>query len=429
MKGARRLASMVLLGVVAAAAPVWGAQNDAPMDPLLRLLVKKGVITREEALELQKEYEAMQERTPAAEAPKAPHEAPAPVAAPEVAPLPNGLDRLHLGTLIFASYQDGREYGGVPGETVRRNRFTIKRAYLDVRYDVAPFLQARLTPDVRQDQTGDWRARFKYVYGRFHWGSWGFLGKPAVEFGLAHMPWLDWEEAINGFRMQDPMFLERNHLFNSADLGVLFGANLGPELPESYRREVDHHYAGRWGSFQVGIYNGSGYHSVEQTSNKAVEARVSLRPVPDTAPGFQVTAFGITGKGNTPEEPDWNLAVLMLSWETPRFTVTGQWERGEGNQSGTMVDAGGRALKHEGYSLFGRLRLGEARRWHLIGRWDHFDPDRDDALSDVQDRWIAGVAWQFFKGNSWLLDYEHLAHDTPGIPDEHRFQLTLQIKY
>jgi len=405
--------------------------DDGPaMDPLLRLLVKKGVITHEEAVAIQKEYDAMKAGRPAEPEPAAAERTEVvPEAAPERAPAPGGLENLHLGTLIFASYQDARVLGPVPGETVRDSRFTIKRAYLDVRYDVAPFLQARLTPDVRQDETGDWKGRFKYVYGRFHWERWGFIGKPAIEFGLAHMPWLDWEEAINGFRMQDPMFMERNHLFNSADLGVLLGGNFGDELPETYRREVNRHYAGRWGSFQIGIFNGGGYHSVEQTSNKAVEARVSFRPMPDSAPGFQLTAFGLTGEGNTAAAPDWNLAALMASWESPRFVVTAQWERGKGNQSGRMTDARGRPLEHEGYSIFGRVRLGERRRWHLIGRWDRFDPDREAAASDVRNRWIAGVGWEFLANNIWLLDYERLTHDAPGLPDEHRFQLTLQIKY
>ncbi|HHQ49498.1 MAG TPA: hypothetical protein ENK19_11530 [Acidobacteria bacterium] len=429
------LALTVMLG----AAMSLAAQQRPAMDPLLRLLVKKGVVTEQEAEELQREYEAMQRGTAQETARAAAPAPPSPVpqrqtatlkaeAAPP-APLPNKLDGLHIGTLIYASYQDARVYEGVPNETSRESRFTIKRAYLNVKLDIAPYLQARVTPDIHQDASGDWKTRFKYVYGKFHGKRLGFVGKPYAEFGLAHMPWLDWEEAINGFRMQGTMFLERNHIFNSADVGVLVGGNIGGELPEAYRHDVNHHYAGRWGSFQVGLYNGGGYHAEEQTSNKAIEGRISVRPLPDSLPGFQVTAFGLTGRGNTPAEPDWSLANFMLSYESPRFVVTGQYERGEGNQGGTMVDATGRSLKHEGYSIFGRVRFGERRNWHVIGRYDHFDPDRTSSASDERDRWIAGVAWQFIGENYWLLDYENLSHDTPGIPDEHRIQLTLQLKY
>ena len=429
------------LTVVLGAAVNLAAQQRPAMDPLLRLLVKKGVVTEQEAEELQREYQAMQRSTPPAQetARAAAPAPPSPAARKQTetleagaappAPLPNKLDGLHIGTLIYASYQDGRVYEGVPNETSRENRFVIKRAYLNVKLDIAPYLQARVTPDIHQDATGDWKTRFKYVYGKFHTKRLGFIGKPYVEFGLAHMPWLDFEEHINRFRMQDTMFMERNHLFNSADLGVMFGGNFGEELPEEFRHEVNHHYAGRWGSFQVGAYNGGGYHAVEQTSNKALEGRISIRPLPDSLPGFQVTAFGLTGKGNAPSEPDWSLADFMLSYESPRFVVTGQYERGEGNQKGNLVDGDGNPSKHDGYSVFGELRLGEKRAWSLIGRYDHFDPDRDGGTGDVQKRWIAGVAWQFYKGNYWLLDYQNLSHDTPGIPDEHRLQLTLQLKY
>jgi len=422
MSGHRCLARRMLI-VLLALGLFHGAAyagEDPPMDPLLRLLIRKGVITREEALEIQKEYDEEKKGTEETTAVRQEVQVPA----------EKKVDtRLHFGTVIFASYQDADVWNGVPDETSRESRFSIKRAYLDFKYDVAPFLQARVTPDVRQDQTGDWKARFKYIYGKFHWDRMAFISRPVVEFGLAHMPWLDWEESINGFRMQDPMFLERNHIFNSADLGVLFGGNFGGELPESYRKNVNSHYAGLWGSFQLGIYNGGGYHSVEQTSNKAVEARVSFRPLPERLPGFQVTAFGLKGRGNSTGEPDWDLGSMMLSYEAEFFTLTAQYERGTGNQSGSMLDPAGRTLEHQGYSLFARTSLDGEKSWHLIGRHDHFDPDRESRLDDQEDRWIAGIAWRFSGRNYWLLDWEHLGHSRRDIPDENRLQLTLQIVY
>ena len=88
-----------------------------------------------------------------------------------------------------------------------------------------------------------------------------------------------------------------------------------------------------------------------------------------------------------------------------------------------------RALDRDGYSVFGEYRLGENRDWSLIGRYDRFNPDTDAAASDETGRWIGGLAWQFAPGNYWLLDYQRVEHDHPQIPDEHRVQLTLQVKY
>ena len=192
MSGHRCLARRMLI-VLLALGLFHGAAyagEDPPMDPLLRLLIRKGVITREEALEIQKEYDEEKKGTEETTAVRQEVQVPA----------EKKVDtRLHFGTVIFASYQDADVWNGVPDETSRESRFSIKRAYLDFKYDVAPFLQARVTPDVRQDQTGDWKARFKYIYGKFHWDRMAFISRPVVEFGLAHMPWLDWEESINGF--------------------------------------------------------------------------------------------------------------------------------------------------------------------------------------------------------------------------------------
>ena len=93
------------------------------------------------------------------------------------------------------------------------------------------------------------------------------------------------------------------------------------------------------------------------------------------------------------------------------------------------MGSAGRALDHDGYSLFAEVRLDRARRWSVIGRYDRFDPSTDDPAADVTDRTILGVAWQFARGTYWLLDWDRLEHDQPGLDTEDRLQLTLQVKY
>lgn len=404
--------------------------NPDELDPLLELLVEQGVITQEQAQAVQAEYdrrEAAEEA--AAPAPPAVEpvaaEVPQPAAAKDVA----GVKGLTIGTLAYLSYQDGTNSDGSD-----YSQFRIKRGYIDIRKKITSYFSARATPDVHQKSDGDIEVRIKYFYGQFNWKDWGFVQKPYVEFGVAHMPWLDFEEHINRFRMQDTMFMERNGLFNSADLGVLFGANLGPELDETYRENVNDHYAGRWGSFGIGVYNGGGYHAVEENNNKALEGRLTVRPVPDVVPGLQLSVFGVTGEGNTPDlpdqpAPDWDVVAGMISYESPRLVLTAQYEQGEGNQKGSAVRPDGTAASHDGYSFFTEIRLDRDETYSLIGRYDHFDTDRDDQDSDVTERWIAGFAWRFYKGNYWLLDYDRLEHSLPGLDTEDRIQLTLQIKY
>ncbi len=408
---------ITILGLVLLLLSVGSARAESPaIDPLLQLLVKKGVITEEEARSLQAEAAA----APAEAAPAPP--APAPV--PATAELPKGLKGLSVGTLTYLSYQDGTSSSGDD-----YSRFRIKRGYLDIRKKMNDYLDFRVTPDVTQDSTGDLKVRLKYAYAKFGWDWVGTVQDPYVEFGVAHMPWLDFEEHVNLYRMQDTMFMERNGLFNSADLGVMFGGNFGPQLPEDYRKAVNDHYAGRWGSFAVGVYNGGGYHASEKNEDKVLEGRFTLRPLPDHLAGLQVSVFGVSGKGNIPEEPDWEVLAGMVSYESPRFVAAAQVESGTGNQSGSQLGPDGEPLDHDGYSLFTEVRLDSARRWSLIGRYDHFDPATDDPGADVTDRTIFGVAWQFTRGTYWLLDWDRLEHDLEGLETEDRLQLTLQVKY
>ncbi len=429
-----RWTALVTALALCLALPVFGRAEEPQLDPLLALLVEQGVITMEQALAVQTEYDrkenpvAADGAAPTVTADAAPA-APAPAETKPVETIPAGLKGLSIGTLVYLSYQNGNTSSGDD-----YNQFRIKRGYIDIRKEITPYFAARITPDVHQDADGDLNVRLKYAYGQFSWDWRGLVQKPYVEWGVAHMPWLDFEEHINLFRMQDTMFMERNGLFNSADMGVLFGANLGRDMPDDFKKNVQSHYAGRWGSFGVGVYNGGGYHAVEKNTNKAIEGRLTVRPLPDIVPGLQVSAFGIKADGNradTPAESVPNMQVLaaMVSYESRRLVVTAQVERGEGNQSGSAVDADGNALPHEGYSVFTEVRLDRKKRFSVLGRYDWFDTNRDDPASDVTKRFIAGVAWQFFKGNYWVLDYDRLEHSLPGLETEDRVQLTLQIKY
>jgi hypothetical protein len=322
--------------------------------------------------------------------------------------------------LAYISYQDGTT------NDQSYSKFNLKRGYLDTQAKITHYLSARGTLDITQDSTGDWKPRFKYLYGKFDLGSAGFLTSTYAEFGLAHMPWLDFEEHINYYRLQDPMFMEVNGLFNSADVGLLFGGNFGGTMPADYRKNVSGAYPGRYGSFQIGVYNGTGYHASEANKNKVLEGRITIRPAPDVIPGLQFSYFGVNGKGNTAAEPDWTLNVGMISYESEYVVVTGQYFSGTGQQSGTSVDASGNALDKSGYSGFIEGKL--TKHWSVIARYDTFDPNTN-ADNDKNKTTIGGVAYKFNSSNMLLLDYQQVKHDKPGQPTDDRTQLTLQVSF
>ena len=182
-----------------------------------------------------------------------------------------------IGGTWYLSYQ---------GLDANPEAFLIKRGYINIETQVLPYMTARITPDVTLDATGDLKVRLKYAYAKFHAPDLGFVTRPEVEVGVTHMPWLDFEERINLYRMQDTMFMERNGLFNSADLGVTFTALFGGTLSDDYQQSVSTYHPGRWGSLSFGVYNGGGYYAAEKNDNKVLEGRLTLRPLPDDLPGL-----------------------------------------------------------------------------------------------------------------------------------------------
>jgi hypothetical protein len=223
------------------------------------------------------------------------YDRPSPAPPPKAPPT---FPQVKVGGTWYLSYQDG-EAGNA-----EFSRFVIKRGYIIVDAKIAPWMSARITPDTTVDSSGDIKVRLKYAYAKFAAPDFGFVTKPEMEAGVAHTPWLDFEEHINNYRMQDTMFMERNGLFNSADAGVTVMGLLGGTVSESYQKSVSKEYPGRWGSFALGVYNGGGYHASEANTNKVLEGRLTIRPLPDVAPGLQLSYFGVNGKGNTAQEPD-----------------------------------------------------------------------------------------------------------------------------
>lgn len=328
-----------------------------------------------------------------------------------------------LGYLWYISYQAG-ENGKGKGEEF--NRFALKRGYINIRKEITPWFSARITPDISQMKDnennfdGSYTVRLKYMYAQFNMPDFAFFTKPFVEVGMVHMPWLDYEEHVNFYRCQDTMFLERNDLFNSADIGITFVSLLGGELDKEYQERVNHYYPGRYGSVSGGIYNGGGYHAHEKNKNKVLEGRLTIRPLPDIIKGLQFSYFGIIGKGNKDTNPDWRVNLGFVSYEHEYVTLTGQYYWGKGNQKGTDE------YDKDGYSFFAEIKPNKT--FSIIGRYDFFDPN-DDVKDNENKRYIAGVVYHLHKQhkNMVVLDYDTVDFKDPTKKDDKRIQLTLQV--
>ena len=354
--------------------------------------------------------------------------------------LPKGLQGLTFEGLYYLKYQAGQESNG----TKNYNQFAVKRGYLTVKKKINDMLSSRITMDTYQDASGDMKVRVKYIYADFKLPGFAFITKPHTEFGLVHTTWLDFEEHIDYYRMLDEMFMERAGIFNSGDFGLTFAGYFAGELDEEYQKTVNKKYPGRYGSFAIGIYNGGGYHAKEDNQNKSLQARITIRPLPDNIPGLQVSYLGITGVSTkisqsttsfidwsdssivetsvTTIDNDWLTNAMMISFEHQYFTLTGTYVIGYGNKSGSISDQ----ADYSGISLFCAGKLTE--EWRVIGRFDSFDPDVD-VSNDAYTRIVAGAGYDFGHENILILDYEIKSYEATGIDNDNRLQLTMQIHY
>lgn len=436
------------------------------LDPLLNLLIENKVITKEQAAAVQAEYD--KRKAGAKEEVKQAAQEEVAKAKPNL----GDLSGVKVGGRIFYSFQDGESFSATSpskDKTDAYNKFVLKRAYIEISKDITPWMRAQITPDIYQDAAGNYNFRVKYAMGLFHWNGGSFVAKPEIEAGIVHTPWLDFEEGINAYRVQDTMFMERVGVITSSDAGVMLSGQFGGELPKSYQDDVAKKNPGRYGSFAVGFYNGGGYASVEANTNKTFQARLTYRPLPDYLPGLQVSGFCVAGRGNTAPKkfdkdpfnrreiyPDYRVLAGMISYQHEHFTLTAQTFEARGNPGGTRyysdkdyipgkVDPAYifQSRYQKGYSFFGEAKLPSDKKWSVIARYDHYDPDTKGIqevghLYDVQNRFITGVAYRLFKENLLLLDYDQLSHDGVyknkdgiyvGIPTERRVQLSLQLKW
>lgn len=351
--------------------------------------------------------------------------------------LPKGLKGISIGGLYYLAYSAGQEANGEKNF----NKFSLNRGYLTIKKSINETISARITLDTYQDNnagnsSGSYNFRVKYAYAQFNLKNMAFMTEPFVEAGIVHMPWLDFEEHMNFYRMQGTMFMERSGLFNSADMGLTYNALLGGKMDDEYQKSVSKYYPGRYGSFALGIYNGGGYHASEKNQTKMVETRITIRPVPDAAPGLQISYFGTFGKGNgtTTEDVstgdiigeddvnDWGTNALMLSYQAPSYTLIGQTVMGSGSQNGSLADN----VDYSGYSVFGEYKF--MKSWRVIGRYDIFDPNTDTD-DDGYNRMIIGAGYDFGGQNILLVDYDVKSYQASGVDSDPKFSVTMQINY
>jgi hypothetical protein len=279
------------------------------------------------------------------------------------------------------------------------NAFKLKRGYLTVETRFNDVFSARYTQDITIDDEGDdagnVELRFKYCYLKTALPDLSFFTNSYFEVGLVHRPWIDFEEHINDYRVQSEMFLERGKVISSADFGITYVTLLGGKLDPEYQQSVSNSYPGKYGSISLGVFNGAGYHALENNNNKTVEGRFTVRPLPEHIPGLQVSYNMAFGKGNDSLSSDFRMNSFCLSHESCWLTLTAQYYFGKGNMSGTSQS------NNDGYSFFGEFVIPNTK-FMVFSRYDYFH----DHATDPYQIMVGGFGCRFFKQNKILFDMD-----------------------
>lgn len=421
--------------------------SESSTDALLKILIKKGVLTEEEAQEIKKEAET-EAKKQKEEITKTTIEK----IQKDSSILPSALRGLKVGTLTYIDYSNGYLPNRVE-DTKGFSYFSLTRGYINVIKEITPWLSFRITPDIKAGNVATNDLRLKYAYGLFKFPNLSFLTDIISEFGLGHFPWLDFEETINPYRMQGYMAREFVGTFNSADRGFSIAGNLGGKLNERYVKNLTYHYPtwknyiGKYGSWWLSYMNGVGYEDSETNMGKAIEGRLTLRPFPYSTEGvlplagLQFSYFFISGTGGeknnnsyfrSPKYPRYDVHLGMLSYQHPWFVITLQYSQAYGNHKGNWVvtpyeDRSKRkVLKNELWSAFGDVVLPIFNeKLHLFARYDWIDPNSnvdkfcaDNTCSkwipktdDIGKHYMVGLAYYLYENNILMLNFEWMNYD------------------
>ena len=288
--------------------------------------------------------------------------APALAQSPEnPAPTPaTGTPAVTFGILSFL------QYAAELHEEDGYNAFDVTRGYFDVHARLTDRVRARFTPDVRPTTDAtlatNLALRLEYAYLEAD-----VTDHSSVVFGMHETPWLTFEESSNRYRVQGPMFAEREGLIpGPSDVGASFWAR------------------GERAEFHVGIYNGEGYGRAEEDKYKSVQGRATVRAYADATAETSVHISGFYSYGWYARDRPRNVGIVMVSYEQPHAVVNAQY------LSATDNPFVARDVQRRGMSFFGEGRKGPTG-WAGIGRLDLFDPDGSNG-TDSQRRYIFGGA-------------------------------------
>lgn len=415
-------------------------------NPILKKLVEKGILTKEEAIEVMDE---IKKDAGADDQIKKDIEK----VAKDVEEVKKDAEKtagvfkgLSVGVKGYFEYRNGKGADNA-GSGLSRNTFKVTRAYLDIKKKLTDDLLVRWTSDYETGSTDTSRMFMKYLYLEYK------LPLPvetALTAGIIPAPYIGFYEDIWPYRMRDKIPQERFKVLDaSADMGVQLGGKFKIANADMV-------------SYALGVFNNQHYRVNDNNKNKSIEGRLSVKPLAfikaEYLKGLELTYFGIRGKDGAESDRGtanygdhkndtflvgYNFSGLSLGYEyykTTRFSGTKAANSAIYNNSIDGKNAG--AVNNlffdgaAGQTVFCVYRLpGSLKPVRLFSEYAMLDKIKVGAAANPETGKIKstlfGVSYDIYKDKTVLvLDYNNVKYKNIGTAvDDNIFQTVLQIAY
>ncbi len=308
--------------------------------------------------------------------------------------------------------------------------FEIRRNYLQVKAylleNPKSYLRVTLDTvyDAKHDDHADIYAKYAYIYLA------DVLPNTGVEFGMAHRPWIDYEEHQGWWmRSISKVFVEASeagHLTNSADLGF----NFKTKTP--------------YFTSEVGVFNGEGYHgtngdedagddstigdgvSVEWRFTGALmgNGEIKRKNLKDTY--FDASFFGQYNMDSSKNEGEtYKIYGLHTVYNMPSALISAQYILADNDKKSDDHFSG------QGFSINGTYRFGAKKEFSVIGRYDNWENEDSTSgdITNTENNFIYGVAWQQDANIKWLASGQTYYASEDDAKDYSSAMITAEVHW
>jgi hypothetical protein len=423
MLGKTRVFGIAVVGCLL----IWGSYThlyaaETDVTRLIDLLKSKNILTQQEADSLMTEMNAnaQKERTEMKEEMK--------VTTGKGEFLPTALRGFKFGTTIYGEW-NSKTTDNAPST----NQFSLNRAYLTVTKEVNDWLGMNITADLFNsvdpaDNRNGLELRLKYAYANIN------LSGTTTQFGMIPTPSDAYDSAIWPYRVQGQNLWDGLGIQASSDLGISIQGPVGGYMDAGYLKFAAKPFAGKWGGYFVGIYNGPGYTTTEANGNKVVSGLVYVRPLPmlPVLRGLQFAYVGTYGKSNTTfapgagivtDYPDFQANIVQASLQQEYFTIMGQYYWGQATATSSEKN------DRKGYLVDAFMRVPSMEKLRVFGKYYYYDPNIDRSNLGYK-TYIAGLSYDAANEFMPFVAVERRSYEsTLAGNDYDKYQIGFQLKF